>query len=142
MSRSPKDPNAIAAKWQRGVSGSTQAVKDGVMAVTQSPMEAAAKQQDAYVQGVQNAAQNGKWARGLRRVSTQDWQASMINKGLQRIASGATAAMPKVVAFQTQLAPHLAALQSKLSSMPRGSLEQNKQRMLATVDHMATFKRS
>lgn len=135
-----KSPQAVAAKWQRGMSGAGQAIRDGVMAVTTNPADRAIAQKAAWVDGVQRAASNGKWERGLRRVSLPDWQKAMIDKGLNRIGTGATAAQPKVERFMTAWLSHMDALASKLSSMPRGTPEQNIERMLVAVRHNMDFK--
>ena len=134
-------PQQAAAKWAQRLGAATDAVKQGVQAVQVSPMEKAANRQDAYISGVTRAANSGKWARGLRRRTLGDWQQSMINKGLPRIASGAAASQPKMESFMQQWLPYEEQLKNKLASMPRGTLEQNKARMNAAVDWNAAFVR-
>jgi hypothetical protein len=136
-----KNPSDVAKKWQRNLAGASESIRLGVNAITESPTEKAARRQDAYISGVQRAAASGKWARGLRRVSAADWQRAMIDKGIQRIASGASTATPKVEQFMGQWLPYMDQLRSKLASMPRGDIEQNKARMIAAVDHAAAFTR-
>lgn len=138
MAKSAQD---VAKKWSRNLAGATESIRAGVEAVQESPTAAAARRQDAYIDGVQQAAASGKWSRGLQRVSKEAWQQATISKGLPRIAAGATTAQPKMESFMQQWLPYEAQLQNKLKAMPRGSLEQNKQRMLAAVDHNAAFKR-
>lgn len=136
-----KSINEIAKKWSRNLAGSTDSIRAGVQAVTESPTEKAARRQDAYIDGVQRAVQDGKWQRGLRRVSNEQWKEATLTKGLPRIAAGAAAAQGKMESFMAEWMPHEEALQRKLESMPRGTLEQNKARALAAIDHNANFRR-
>lgn len=136
-----KNPADVANKWSRNLSASTQSIQSGVQAVTVSPTALAARQQDAYLTGVQNAVTSGKWADGLNRVTLPDWQSAMINKGIPRIQQGAVNAKPKMESFMTQFLPFVQNAQRQLSSMPRGNLEQNIARSQAFIRQMATFKR-
>lgn len=131
----------VTAKWQRNLSGATESIRQGVMGVTSSPTEAAARRQDAYVAGVQRAAADGKWARGLRRVSTQQWQEAFLQKGLPRIAQGASQGKDKVAEFMSEWLPYEQQLQQKLQSMPRGDLSTNIQRAVTAIEHNAAFRR-
>ncbi len=133
------DPARAAQRWAQQMQNVASKVTEGVSQVVRSPTEAAAARQQAYVDGVQRAAQSGKWARGLRRVSLPQWQQAMIDKGIPRIASGATAAEPKVQQFLAEFLPHVA---SGVNSLPqRGTLEQNTARAVAMIQHNAKFKR-
>lgn len=136
-----KNPRQVAEKWAKNLSMSTDSIKQGVQAVTVSPMEKAAARQDAYVNGVQRAAASGKWQRGLRRKNLGDWQTAMTGKGLQRISGGATAAIPAMDGFMSQWLPYEDQLKTKLASMPRGDFEQNKQRAIAAMEHNHQFVR-
>lgn len=137
-----KNPGDVARKWQRNLSASAESARTGVASVTRNPAEAAAAREDAYVQGVQRAAINGKWRRGLQRVTLSDWQRSMTEKGIPRMASGAAAAVGKMETFMSAWLPHMEGLKSKLANMPRGDLEANKARMIAAVDHATQFRRT
>lgn len=135
-----KSAAEVAKKWASRLGGATEQIRSGVQAVTVNPAERALARQDAYVQGVTRAVQEGKYARGLRRSTLEGWRESMLTKGLSRIASGATAAVPKMEAFLSRWLPHQEALRSKLASMPRGDLGQNIARMVAAVEHNAQFR--
>lgn len=137
-----RNPSEVARKWQRNMASSSDSVKSGVQAVTRNPAEAAAANEAGYLSGVQRSVANGKWKRGLSKVTLGSWQDAMITKGITRMAAGAQAAVPKVENFMAQWLPHMDALKQKLQNMPRGDIEQNKQRMLAAVDHAANFRRS
>lgn len=133
------NPTQIAEKWARNLGTSTDSIRQGVQAVQISPTEKAARQSDAYLQGVQAAVSSGKYAAGLRKVTLQDWQNAMINKGINRIASGAAASKGKVQDFLTKFLPHVEAGQRMLESMPRGGLDQNIARAVAMMQHNARF---
>lgn len=135
----PKNPNDIAKKWARNLGQSGESIRSGVMGVTESPTQKAAQRADAYMQGVQRAVTDGKWQAGLNRVSTEDWRRAMLDKGLPRIASGASNGTPKMEAFMGEFLPHLEEGRRNLPA--RGGLENNIQRMVQMVQHNASFRR-
>lgn len=133
-------PEQAAAKWANRLTGSTEQMRQGAMSVTVSPGAKAAAQKTAYLDGVQRSA--SKWERNVSKVSLADWQRAYVDKGVNRVASGATAAQAKVQSFQAKWLPHMEAGKRMLESMPRGNKEQNKARMLAIFDHNASFRMS
>lgn len=136
-----KNPAAVAAEWASRLGGSTQKIKDGIMAVSVSPTESALRQVDAYQQGIARAIADGRYQRGLQSVSLQDWQQAALTKGVARIAQGAAQAKPKMEAFLAQFLPHVEAGKQKLASMPRGSIDQNIARAVAMMQHNASFRK-
>lgn len=133
-----KTPQQVAQKWATNLGSATQAIKDGVNAVTESPTAKAAANPQAFLNGVQNAVNSGKWATKLQAVSLPAWQAAMITKGVPRVATGATAAIPKMQNAMTQLLPYI---QNVVSSLPpRGDKQQNIARSQAFLQGMLGFK--
>lgn len=132
----------IAQNWQRGLSGATEKIKQGVNAVTVSPTQKAAARQEAWLAGIQRAAADGRWQAGLNAVSLDQWKRDMIDKGVSRIAAGATAAQGKFASFMQEFLPHLQTGMAALESMPRGDLETNLQRMVQMARHNAGFRYS
>lgn len=130
-----QDPNVVAQRWAANLSGATQRITDGVNAVTTAPGQAAARQKQVWAQNT--AASVDKWAANTAKVTLGDWQQAMINKGVNRVATGATAAEPKMAAFLAKFLPFLD--QAKASLPARGNLEQNIARMTAMVRKTATF---
>lgn len=127
----------IAKKWASGLGSATNTIKAGVQATTIAPGQAAAKQKAVWAQNV--AAAQDKWASNVAKVSLGEWQDSMINKGISRIASGATAAQGKFGSFMGKLLPFE---QAAVASLPeRGNLEQNIGRAEAMMRKMAQFKK-
>lgn len=130
-----KDPMASAQKWATNLGGATQSIKDGVAAVTVAPGVSAARQKAVWMANIQ-AAQD-KWARNVQAVTLGDWQAAMNDKGINRIAQGAAAAVPKMATFLQAFIPHVEAGVRQLP--PRGTLQQNIARMVQMVQHNAQF---
>lgn len=129
-------PDQIAQDWAQRLAASTDKIQRGVQSVTVAPGQAAARQKDAYVQGVQ--ASSNKWATRVASVTLSDWQQATINKGVQRVASGAQAAQPKMAAFMGRVLPHIEAARQSLP--PRGNLEANIARSAAFARKMAEFR--
>lgn len=129
-------PDQIAQKWATNLAGATETIKAGIQAVSVAPGQAAARQAQAYIQGVQAAQQ--KWQRNVSAVSLTEWQQATIDKGVNRIATGAQAAQPKMQSFLVKLLPYQQNLKGSLPA--RGGLEANIARMDAWVRGMAKFQ--
>ena len=138
-----KNAADVAKKWAQNLTAATQSIQQGVQGVTTAPTALAAAQAQAFVTGVTNAVASGKWQAGLNRVTLQDWQTAMIQKGIPRVGPGATAAQGKFAAFMNQLLPFQQSLSQQLQQMPRGDINANIQRMVfwATQMHQ-NFKRT
>jgi hypothetical protein len=124
-----------AAAWQSHLASAGERITAGVQATTVAPGQAAARQKAAYVANVQASAD--KWASRTAAVPLGDWQQAVIQKGVPRIAAGATAAQPKFEQFMGKLLPFQDSLKGTLPA--RGGLDQNITRMDAWVRGMAKF---
>jgi len=131
----------FAAKWKKNLLAATETIKQGVQSVTVSPTEKAAKRKDAYVAGVQAAADSGKWEAGLRRVNLGQWQDAMIKKGVPNLNTGTQQAISKVEAFAAELLPYTARVKETIAQMPKGTDADSDARMLAAVQMMRQFRR-
>lgn len=131
-----------AQNWVSAMQNARQKYVNGVNAVQQSPMAAAAQNVNGYLNGVQSAVSSGKYQRGLMRVSLQDWQQAAVNLGAARLGAGATQAQPKMQAFMTQFLPFLASNVAKVKAMPKDTLEARIARSVAMQQLNAQFKRS
>lgn len=131
-------PDQVAAQWAQRLGASGDKIKAGVQAVQIAPGQLAARQQAAYVQGV--TANAGKWGQRVASVTLSQWQQDMLDKGLNRIGSGAQAALPKMTSFMGQLLPFVDAGKSRLPA--RGGLDANIARSAAWIRYMSTFKRT
>lgn len=132
----------VATRWANGMSGSADKIKQGVQGVTESPTAKAAQSLDRMLAGIQRAIQSGKMAAKLNAVTLAAWQQAMIDKGVLRVASGATAAKPKFQAFMQEFLPYLEQGRQQLASMPRGDLETNINRATTMMRWNANFKRN
>lgn len=124
MARRRLTAEQAADKWQRRMQTAAEDYTTGVNAVTESPTAAAAEQANKYQVGVQEAVAQGRFQRGLERVSLQDWKTAAVEKGAPRLATGATAAAPLV---RTRLQQIFAAQDEVLAivdQMPTDTLEQ------------------
>ena len=130
------DPATVAAYWASRLGQSTQKITAGVQAVTVAPGVAASRQKAAYIAGVN--AKVDKWASRTAAVPLADWQNAIISKGIPRISSGATAAVPKFQNFMVQFLPAVQA--AKQSLPPRGDLGANINRMTQFVTAMSKFQ--
>ena len=130
-----QDAATVAQRWATGLGGATQKIQQGVEAVTTSPGQMAARQAQVWVQNTQAA--QAKFQKNAAAVSLSSWQAATVNKGIPRIASGATAAEPKVQAFMSTFLPFVQAQVNQLP--PRGNLQQNIQRAVQMMTNMTKF---
>ena len=130
-------PDQIAAHWAQQLGASGAKITAGIQAVTTAPGQAAARQKAVWVQNTTAAAD--KFAAHSAAVSLSDWQNAAINKGVPRIATGATASQAKFAAFMGKLLPYI---NSGRGSLPaRGNLDQNIARMTQWARYMSQFKR-
>jgi len=128
-------------KHARRLKASTEDMRKGVEKITESPTAAAAAKQDKMRNNILESIDNGKWANGLKRVTLEEWKSKMINKGIGRVAGGIDGAKDKVIAFASELLPHIDAGQSKVKKMSDVTLEDNITRMTTFIRHMSEFKR-
>lgn len=124
-----------AAKWAQNLGAAQTRYTAGVQAVQTSPGQMAAQAADRYIAGVQANVQ--KFATNSAAVSLQSWQQAAVNKGAPRLASGATAAQPKMSTVFNQLFPFIEQVRTSLPA--RGDLEQNIARSAAFQRGMSRF---
>jgi hypothetical protein len=138
--QSQKNAADVAAKWANNLGAAGPAIQKGVQAVQTAPTQLAAKNADGYLAGIQRAVASGKWQANLNKVSLQQWQSAMINKGLPRIQSGAQIGKTNMQTFMTNFLPYVYNAQQQLSSQPRGNLEQNIARMTTFIRAIANYQ--
>lgn len=129
-------------KHARRLSAATEDVRRGIDRVTVNPCEQAAAKKDKMLANLTAAVTDGRWERGLKRVTLEEWKKKAKDVGVGRIAAGITAAKDKVIAFADQLLPHIDAGLSKIKTMPDLSLEDNINRMVTFSRHMSELKRT
>jgi hypothetical protein len=134
-----KDPQAVANKWSANLGAATQYITDGVNRVTVAPGQKAAAAADLWLQRVQ--ASRAKWQARVGAVSLADWQHAMTTKGVGRIASGATAAVPKMQSFLADFLPFQERVTASTQAMPKGTLEQGIARAANQIRGTAQYQR-
>jgi len=130
-------PAELAKNWQNGLTSSIPKIQSGIGRVTESPMEKAAARSDAYLAGVNKAVQSGRWQNSLRAVDLNTWRTVTAQKVGERLAGGATAAVPKVQKFATWLIPAVNAASAAIDNMPKQTLQDSIQRVAAFMTAMA-----
>ncbi len=128
-------------KHARRLKAAVPDIQKGVQKVTKNPCEAAAAKQDKMLANLTASVQSGKWAKGLKKVSLEEWRTKMLEKGTARIASGIDGAKDKVVEFAAELLPHVDAGVSKVKAMPDLTIEDSINRSATFIRHMADFAR-
>lgn len=134
-------PKEFQEKHARRLKASVEDMRRGVENVTESPTAKAAGKAEKMRANIVASIDNGKWAAGLKRVTLEDWKSKMIDKGLNRVASGIDGAAQKVESFASELLPHIDKVQSEVKKMPDVTLEDSINRMTTFVRGMANFKR-
>jgi hypothetical protein len=129
-------------KHARRLTGAIEDVKKGIDRVTVNPCEKAAAKADKMLANLTASVNDGKWERGLKRVSLEQWKKQARDVGAGRISAGINAAKDKVVAFAEQLLPYIDSGKAKIAAMSDITLEDSIARMTAWTRHMAEFKRT
>jgi hypothetical protein len=125
----------LAKEWSQRLGASGEKMRSGIQSVKTAPGQTAARQKEVWAQNVMKS--KDKWASRVASVPLTDWQSAMIDKGLPRVASGATAAEGKMADFLGKLLPYE---QNMVNSLPpRGDFEQNLTRMTAAARKMKAF---
>lgn len=140
MAKKNLNPQNVAAKWSQNLGSAGQAYSDGVKAVSVSPGQSALANAQAYLNGVMQSFNNGTYQKGLQSFSLQDWQNAAINKGAQRLSSGASTAKSKMQSFFSAYIPQLQSIQSQVDGMPNDTYEARKARANFVMDSLHALK--
>jgi hypothetical protein len=135
-----KTPAEATAKWVQKLSAAAPEMEAGVMRVTEAPGVAAARQKAKWEQSLRESA--NKWEQRVQSVSLQDWQKSMKEIGVQRVATGAQAKQGKMLAFANEFYPFLEQVKSRIAAMPSTTPSDRISRMVANAEAIKGFKRS
>lgn len=131
------NPTAIADKWETAMQSASTAYTAGINGVQSAPGAAAAAASAKYLAQVQ--ANVAKFERNSLAVDLQSWKTAATTKGAPRLSSGATAAKPKVVAFDTAFFAYLKQGQAQINAMPTLTYEQRKAKAIAQMDYNHLF---
>ena len=134
------DEKEFAEKWARRLKGATEDIRRGVEKLDKNPAELAIKKKEKLKARLIEAIDSGRWERALGKVTLEDWKKAMINKGIGRISAGVDEATPKMEEFGRALLSHVEAGQKAIEGMPDLTLEDNINRMVTFIRHMAKFR--
>ena len=134
------DPQAATQKWVTNLSNSTTAITRGVQAVSVAPGAKAAAASGKWLAKVTQS--EAKYKARVGSVSLSDWQTSMTQVGIPRIAQGATAKQNKMQSFMTDYLGYLNTKLPAIDAMPSNTLEDGINKAVAMIRANAGFKRS
>jgi len=134
-------PDEFADKHNRRTKAALEDMRAGIERVTEAPTLKAAAKQEKMKAHLNAALDNGKWAKGLKRVDLAEWKTKMTELGVNRVSAGLDANKGKVAAFASQLLPHIEAGQKAIEKMPDVTLEDSINRMTSFIRHMSKFER-
>jgi len=136
------NPSEGAEKWARRTKAATIDVAAGVDRVSEAPTAKAAAKIDKMLANFMEAVSSGKVARGLNRVTLQEWKDAMKTVGVGRIASGVDGkGTAKMESFAREFYPFLERVQSEIDAMPDTTLEDSINRAVTNMRRLHEFKR-
>ena len=117
-------------KWSRRTKGATEDYRKGIERTSTAPGDKAAAQADLMARKVAESIASGKWQRAVSGVTLQEWKNAALNKGAGRIAAGVDGAQQKSMQMAEKLLAAVDSAVSQTNAIPRGSFEDNVQRMV------------
>ncbi len=129
----------FAARWGAGLNGSIERIREGVEAVTEAPGKAAAAKGAKWQASISKVETREKWERNVGSISLEEWQSSMLNKGLNRIPDGVAQAQAKMETYGEKLIAHQNRLLAELDGMADITLEDSIRRATHWIRGMAKF---
>lgn len=89
-----RDISRIAEKWARVTPQRATDYEQGVQSPRVDWQQATVAAGQSYVQGVTQAAQEGRFQKGVTKAGTQKWSRKALQVGVQRFGPGVTVAEP------------------------------------------------
>lgn len=134
-------PQEIADKWRRRAEASASDYQKGIERVSESPMEKAVAKKEKFKANLLKSINEGRWEKGLKSVSLQDWKEAVAKKGVPNYATGIRASEGKMEAFMSELVPFQDSLKAEIDRMPDITLSDSIARAVKWIEGMAKFKR-
>ncbi len=97
-----KSAAEIAAKWARVTPQRVVDYQAGVQNPSEDWATATLKAEDNYKTGVQKAATEGRFGKGVKKAGTDKWKKNTLEKGPNRFAEGVAVSEPE---FQSGFEP-------------------------------------
>lgn len=131
------NPQAGADKWATAMASAGPAYTAGVQGVTTAPGIKAAQSSAKYLARVQ--ANVAKFEKNVGSVSLGAWQQAAEVKGAPRLGTGASAAKPKFVAFNTAFYTYLKNGKAQIDAMPTDTIDQSIAKAVAQMNYNHNF---
>jgi len=123
-------------KQARRLKASREDMIKGINAVTKSPGESAAEQEDLLIARFTEAVRSGKWKQKVQGVSLDEWKRKFIAKGVDRVGPGIDAAKDKTIKSAEKLLANVDTVSAEVKAMPKGTIEDSIARMTHSARRM------
>ncbi len=133
-------PQQAAEKLGTRIGQSGTAYMNGVNAVTENPAQKAIAAAPKWVAGIQDAIANGRYERGLSRVTLTGWKNAVATYGQSRYVGSAQKAQANYLTFAQEFFPYLDQVSQTVNAMPANTIEDNIQRMITNVRMLHDFR--
>lgn len=137
----PLNTAKILEKWKRNAGASSEAFKDGVNNVKQSPTAKAAQAVDKYRANVLRAIDDGSYVDGLNKVTLSDWQQATAEKGSRNYQNGVSSISPRAAKAMADQQQYAEQVSLEISNMPSLTESDMEARMLANVRKMKEYRK-
>ena len=134
------DPAQAAQNWVNKMGQSQQKYKDGVLNCPVNPCAEAARQESKWAANVAQAAAEGRFSKGLNKVSKEQWSSRTASVGAARLLSGAQGSQQKFANFHNQLKGYIESAKSAISSMPHNNSSDGIARVSKYLEVIAASK--
>lgn len=131
-----KTAEQAVANYLAGMANAGQKYTQGVQNFQGNPMAlaAGADAQQRYLQNTAAAVNSGRMAAKLNAVPKQAWVDGAVQKGAQRLSTGAQLAKPKVMAHFNSWMPTYLQASAAVRNMPKGGRANALARVSAVLD--------
>lgn len=141
MAAANVDPNTMTNNWSAGLGNLTNQQKlvnkyvNSPNAFNADPQGA----QTAWQNGINRAQQANKYATGMAKANVQQAKANMQKFGGQNWSNAGQSKQYKYAAVAPALAGAINAVQTSISTMPKGKGQNNIARMVAWAQQMGAY---
>jgi hypothetical protein len=132
------NPADFVARWRAGVGAAGTRYTQGIQR-TQNWAEATTSPQAIIARnnGLRRAMDDGSIDRGIQKLTSAGWRDATVAKaGNWQTGVNSQRAQANALAGANRLFGYLQSAESAISSTPRGTYEENKQRLVAWMDSM------
>lgn len=127
------------AKHATNLKASSDEIRKGVEAVTESPGSKAAKRADVYIAKMTSSEVHERWKRNVAKVSLEDWKKDMVEKGIGRISAGLDRSKDKITDFGDKLIAFQKAALPAFDARRPITIEESAQKAADWIKEMAKF---